>query len=91
MAETGPALQVVRDTGALERLRDGDLESTLPLDILRHVRDSDPDDPRGSLPQGDGEPGHWMRLFACALLLRAGDERARAPFLASAAALGLTT
>jgi hypothetical protein len=38
-------------------------------EVLELIRWSEPDDPEWS-PGGQGTRGHWMRLFACAALLR---------------------
>jgi hypothetical protein len=38
-------------------------------EVLELIRWSEPDDPKSS-PGGQGTRGHWMRLFACAALVR---------------------
>jgi hypothetical protein len=39
------------------------------LEVLELIRWSEPDDPDWS-PGGQGPRGHWMRLFACTVLVR---------------------
>jgi len=70
---------------------DGNLREVLEL-----IRWSEPEDPAWA-PGGHGERGHWMRLFACAGLLRMapwqreffdGESSTLAQFLVSARVLG---
>ena len=46
-----------------------------PKEVLELIRWSEPEDPTWS-PGSTGDRGHWMRLFACAALLRAAAEPA---------------
>ncbi len=46
-----------------------------PKEVLELIRWSEPEDPTWS-PGSTGDRGHWMRLFSCAVLLRAAAEPA---------------
>lgn len=46
-----------------------------PKEVLELIRWSEPEDPSWS-PGSTGDRGHWIRLFACAALLRAASEPA---------------
>lgn len=63
----------------LRAIRDhGEIPSPLqwePKEVLELIRWSEPDDPEWG-PGGHGRRGHWMRAFCCAVLLRAGQEKA---------------
>ncbi len=67
-------LDIDENLAPLQRLRDeGVIPAPLgwePREVLELIRWSEPDDPEWG-PGGHGERGHWMRLFACAALLRA--------------------
>ena len=64
-----PVLRRIRDTGELP-------EAILEVqEVLELIRWSEPEDPEWK-PGSTGERGHWMRLFACAVLVRAGAREA---------------
>jgi hypothetical protein len=59
------ALQPIRDSGVFpEKL------GFVPMEVLELIRWSEPEDPDWK-PGRVGEPGHWMRVFSCAAILRA--------------------
>ena len=45
----------------------------VPGEVLELIRFSQPEDPKWK-PGSTGERGHWMRLFSCAVLIRAEVE-----------------
>ncbi len=61
---------------ALHAAKTGNLPAPMPWEpkeVLELVRWSEPEDHTWK-PGSTGERGHWMRLFACAILLRAASE-----------------
>jgi hypothetical protein len=61
---------------ALEALKSGDMPAPMgwvPKEVLDLTRWSEPDDPQNA-PVQQGVSGHWIRLFACTILIRAAAE-----------------
>lgn len=63
---------------ALEAIHAGHVPAPMqwePKEVLELIRWSEPEDP-GWKPGSTGKRGHWMRLFACTVLIRAAAEPA---------------
>jgi hypothetical protein len=61
---------------ALIAIKKGDVLAPMkwePKEVLELIRWSEPDDPNWK-PGSIGTCGHWMRLFSCAVLIRAAAE-----------------
>ncbi|WP_428305612.1 hypothetical protein [Lacipirellula sp.] len=61
---------------ALRRIKAGEILAPMewePREVLELIRWSEPEDPTHK-PGAVGARGHWMRLFACTALIRAGAE-----------------
>lgn len=76
IAEADYGLGVDEHLQALKEIKAGAIPAPMqwePKEVLELIRWSEPDDPKWS-PGSTGERGHWMRLFACTVLLRAAAE-----------------
>ena len=62
------ALRQLRETGTLPQN-----PAWVPMEVLELIRWSEPDDPQWK-PGRTGDPGHWIRAFSCAAILRAEHE-----------------
>jgi len=61
---------------ALSAIKTGNVPAPMewvPKEVLELIRWSEPDDPTWK-PESVGDRGHWMRLFSCAVLIRAAAE-----------------
>ncbi len=61
---------------ALSAIKTGNVPAQMkwePKEVLELIRWSEPEDPTWK-PGSVGERGHWMRLFSCAVLIRAAAE-----------------
>ena len=76
IAEADYGLDADAHLRALNALKTGNLPVPMPWEpreVLELVRWSEPEDPTWR-PGSAGVRGHWMRLFSCAILLRAANE-----------------
>ncbi|MEM1098746.1 MAG: hypothetical protein AAGH92_08150 [Planctomycetota bacterium] len=76
IAEADYGMDAAKHLNALKRIVGGDRPAPLewePKEVLELMRWSQPEDPTWA-PGSTGERGHWIRLFACSVLLRLGGE-----------------
>ncbi len=76
IAEADYGFDVDGHLKALKEIKAGAIPAPMqwePREVLELIRWSEPEDPNWS-PGSTGERGHWMRLFVCAILLRAAAE-----------------
>ena len=76
ISQTDYGMDVDAHLRALNAVKTGTLPAPMPWEpreVLELIRWSEPDDLKWK-PGSPSERGHWMRLFSCAVLLRAASE-----------------
>lgn len=78
IAEADYGMDVDEHLNALGKIKIDNIPAPMkwePKEVLELIRWSEPEDPNWS-PGSMGLRGHWMRLFSCAILVRAAAEPA---------------
>src|SRR5262245_13446228 len=76
IAEADYGIDADAHLSALRAIKAGNVSFSMelePKEVLELIRWSQPDDPNHK-PGSVGRRGHWMRLFSCAVLIRAVAE-----------------